>query len=154
MSRTARLALDLGLLVAFLVAFSPGLTGISVHEWLSLAILVPTLVHLVVNWDWVLRVCARLFERIRATSRVNLAVDALLFGAVVTVMLSGLMISQAIASAIGVMATSGGAWSAVHTISAFGTMVLLGVHFALHASWMLRATRGMRPATGLAEARA
>lgn len=154
MSRNTRLALDVGLLIAFLVAFSPGLTGISVHEWLSLAILVPTLVHLVVNWDWVLRVCVRLFERIRTTSRVNLAVDALLFGAAVTVMLSGLMVSQVIASAIGVTVATGGIWSAVHSASAIGTIALLGVHVALHAQWMLRTLRDIGSTAELAEARA
>lgn len=154
MIRRVRLLLDIGLLIAFLVAFSPTVTGISVHEWLSLAILVPTLVHLVVNWDWVLRVSARLFARIRAVPKVNLAVDTLLFGAAVTVMLSGLMVSQVIASAIGVTVTGGGIWGAVHSVSAVGTIALLGVHFALHASWMLRTLRGMRATAELAEVRA
>jgi hypothetical protein len=155
MTRTARLALDIGLLLAFLVAFVPTVTGISVHEWLSLAIVVPALVHLVINWEWVMRVAARLFASIRAASKVNLVVDALLFGASVTVMLSGLMVSQVIAAAAGVTAASGGLWSAVHALSAYGTMTLLAVHFALHASWIARTIRGIRPTSAeLAEVRA
>lgn len=155
MSRNARLALDIGLLLAFLVAFVPTATGISVHEWVSLAIVVPALVHLVVNWDWVMRVAARLFAGIRAASKVNLVVDALLFGASVTVMLSGLMVSQVIAAAAGVTVAPGGLWSAVHSLSAYGTMALLAVHFALHASWVARTLRGMRPSPAeLAEVRA
>jgi hypothetical protein len=70
-------------------------------------------------------------------------------------MLSGLMVSQVIASALGLAGTSGGLWSAVHAISAYGTMGLLAVHFGLHAKWMLRVLRGMRPSPiELAEVRA
>ena len=146
MSRRVRLYLDVGLFLGFALAFAPAVTGISVHEWLSLAIIVPALVHLVVNWDWVMRVSAGLLGRIRTASKVNLAVDALLFGATVTVMLSGLMVSRTIATAIGVTSSSGTIWNAVHSLSATGTIALLVAHFGLHASWIARTLRGLVPA--------
>jgi hypothetical protein len=100
MGNRARLALDAVLLVALLVAFYPGSTGISVHEWLSLALTVPLLVHLIINWDWVVRTSSKLLCALRAEPRVNLVIDAALFVVAVTVMLSGGLISRAIANAL------------------------------------------------------
>lgn len=146
MRRRARLCLDIGLFLGFGFAFAPAVTGISVHEWLSLAIIVPSLAHVVINWDWVMRVTAGLLGRIRTASKVNLVVDVLLFSATVTVMLSGLMVSRTIAAAIGVTSAAGTIWNAAHSLSATGTIVLLVAHFGLHASWIGRTLRGLVPA--------
>ena len=69
-----------------------------------------------------------------------------IFGATVTVMLSGLMVSRTIATAIGVTSSSGTIWNAVHSLSATGTIALLVAHFGLHASWIARTLRGLVPA--------
>lgn len=141
MNNKPRLILDIGLFIAFLIAFSPGLTGISVHEWLSLAIGVPTLVHLVINWDWVVRSALNVLGKLRATSRVNLLVDIALFVATVTVMLSGALVSQAIARTLGLSLATDAIWYPVHSASATLSVALLVLHFALHAPWALRVLR-------------
>ena len=146
MKNRTRLWLDAGLFAGMLLAFSPGITGISIHEWLSLAIVVPTLVHLIVNWDWVTRVTARILGRIRTVSKVNLALDAVLFIATVTVMLSGVLVSQAIASAFGLGVSADAIWYAVHSASARITIALLLAHLALHAGWVVRTARSLVPA--------
>lgn len=143
MTRRARLALDVGLFAGFGLAFAPGLTGISIHEWLSLAIVVPSLVHLIINWDWVMRVSTRLLGKIKMASKLNLGVDTLLFGSTVTVMLSGLMVSHVISAAVGVSRAAGGLWSAVHSLSAIATIVLLVFHLGLHIAWISRTVRGV-----------
>ena len=56
MRARTRLALDASLLVAFVAAYRPAWTGLTVHQWLSLVIVAPLLVHGVVNWDWTLRI--------------------------------------------------------------------------------------------------
>ena len=141
MTNRTRLALDLGLFVALLVAFFPRFTGISVHEWLSLAIFVPTVIHLAVNWDWVTRTVTRFLRRIRLMSRTNLVVDGLLFVATVTVMLSGMMVSQAIASTLGMTVVPSMAWHVAHAFSARAVMVLMLAHLALHWRWVARVAR-------------
>ncbi len=147
MGRHSRLALDAGLLIAFLVALRPELTGVSLHEWLSVAIGLPTLLHLVVNWDWVLHAVSRVLGRMRATSRVNLGVDAALFVSAVTVMVSGFAISQVIAAAIGVSTTPGTIWYAAHALSARTTVLLLLAHLALNARWIIETVKSSLPET-------
>jgi len=138
MSARNRLLLDITLFAAIVIAYAPSATGISVHEWLSLAIVVPALLHLVLNWDWVLRSGAKLIDRLSTVSRVNLVVDVALFVAAVTVTVSGLMVSQAISSALGFSVTATALWTSAHSLSADATVLLLFAHFALHAKWMAK----------------
>ena len=150
MSSRKRLALDAGLFVALLVAYYPARTGISLHEWLSLAIVVPLLVHLVINWDWTVKVMSRFSRNLFATSRLNLVVDVGLFLTSVTVMLSGVMISSAIASTLHITLASNVIWYALHSVSADVTVALLLVHLSLHWRWIARAlglvgSRGASP---------
>jgi len=150
MTRRSRLALDIGLFIALLLAFFPGFTGITVHEWLSLATFVPIVVHTAINWDWVTRTTSRILQKMRATSRVNLAIDILLFVATVTVLLSGMMVSQVIAGTFGISIVPSYAWHVTHSFSATAVIVLMLVHLALHWSWIARVAKDIlfAPETG------
>lgn len=138
MSARKRLVLDAILFVATLVAFFPETTGISVHEWLSLALVVPLLFHLVINWTWVVKTLGRFLEKLKATSRLNMFVDAALFVSAVTVMLSGLLVSQVIAAAFGQTTSPSAMWVFMHSLSAKTTILFTLVHLALHANWIAR----------------
>jgi len=142
MNSKKRLAIDLALFVALLVANNPEWTGLAVHEWLSIAILIPLGLHLVINWEWTVRVANRLVDRMLQMSGVNLVVDAALFISAVTVMLSGLMVSQVALGALGLAATPSAIWMATHEVAATATVALLFTHFALHWRWVAR-TLGM-----------
>ena len=61
----------------------------------------------------------------------------------VTVVLSGFLISQVVARAFGIAVTSSAIWHSVHSLAADATIALLLLHFALHATWMASAFRGM-----------
>ena len=66
-------------------------------------------------------------------------VDAGLFVVAVTVMLSGLLISQSVAGMIGVTIVPSSLWVSTHSWSADATILLLLVHFALHWRWIVNA---------------
>lgn len=141
MNTYKRLVLDLALFGGFLAALSPGITGLAIHEWLSLALGIPALVHLVINWDWVVRIAKTFWAKLMSKSRLDFVVDVALFVSAVTVMVSGLAVSQSIAGALGLASTAGFAWHAMHSMSASATLFLLMGHFALHAQWFARAIR-------------
>ena len=65
-------------------------------------------------------------------------VDGALFVAAVTVMLSGLLISQYVAKAVGITILPTSLWVTTHRWSADATMLLLLVHFALHWRWIVK----------------
>lgn len=150
MSARARLYLDLALFGALFVAYNPAWTGLAVHEWLSVVALVPMLFHVVVNWDQTLQILRRFALIVRVTPRVNLVVDGVLFVAAVTVMLSGLMVSQAVAGAFGVAIVPTALWATAHSISADAAIALLLVHFALHWKWIVNAARRLGRPTRIA----
>ena len=134
----SRLLIDLGLLVAFLAASSPAVTGLALHEWLSVAIAVPALFHLIINWDWVLRIARTFIRKLLSTSRLNFAVDVALFISTVAVMTSGLAVSQFVIPALGLTGQPVAAWYTLHSFTADSTLLLLLAHFALHARWFAR----------------
>lgn len=150
MSPRSRLALDAGLFVALLVAYYPARTGIVIHEWLSIAVVVPLLVHLLVNWDWTVRVAARFVDRLLSASRLNLVVDVVLFVWAVALMLSGLMVSQAISALFAWQLSPNAIWYGLHSVAADATVLLLLVHLGLHWRWVARVLGvrlGVRPPT-------
>jgi hypothetical protein len=135
MSRRSRFIIDIALLIGLLVANDPARTGIAVHEWLSIALVVPLLVHLVINWEWTVHVTKRFFERLMSVSRLNLIVDVALFAFTVTVMVSGLAVSSVLSGLLGFTSTASPLWVAVHSASASATIIALLAHFALHGKW-------------------
>lgn len=145
MSTRSRLVLDIATFAALLVAFNPERTGLAIHEWLSLAAIVPLLVHVIVNWDWTLRVASAFVDRLFHATRLNLLVDVALFVSSVAVMLSGLLVSQVVSGAFGLSAEPSAVWIAVHSVSADATIALLLIHFALHWRWIANAARRLVP---------
>ena len=138
MTARARLWLDLALFAALFIGYNPAWTGIAVHEWLCLIAVVPLLFHVIINWDQTLKILSRFAEIVRATPKVNLVVDAALFVAAVTVMLSGLLISQSVMRAVGITIAPSALWVSTHSWSADATILLLLVHFALHWRWIVK----------------
>jgi hypothetical protein len=141
MSARSRLFLDVLLLAVFVAAYEPGRTGIPLHRWLCLALAIPALAHLVINWDWLLRVASSLAGRLRKVTRLNFAIDTGLFLSTVTVMVSGFMVSQVIGAVFGWTATTDPSWYRVHAYSADPTIVFMLVHLALHWRWVVRVVR-------------
>jgi hypothetical protein len=145
MTAKKRLPIDLFMLAAFLAAYKPFTTGLSLHEWLCVALATPVLVHMVINWDWAVRVARSFSRRLRPANRVNLAVDVALFLSTVTVMLSGFMVSRVIAETVGYTASQDPMWHSVHSLSADAAMAFAGLHTVLHWKWFARVT-GVLPA--------
>ncbi len=136
MSAKTNLFVDSVILVGFLVAFEPLLTGIAIHEWLSLALAATLMVHLVLHWEWVLNVAARFLRKWFHESRLNFIVDTALFIAFVLVMLSGILISRSILGLLGIQLAASPAWRTLHSLSADASLYLTGLHFALHWKWI------------------
>jgi hypothetical protein len=131
---------------AMLAAFNPAWTGIAIHEWLGLAVIVPLLVHVIINWDATLRVIEKFVDRLLSASRINVLVDVALFVSTVAVMLSGLMVSQTIAGLLGLATAPNAMWVALHSFTADTTIALLLVHFVLHWRWLTSVAFRLVPA--------
>ena len=135
MSARERLSLDLLILVAVVAAANPVVTGIRLHEWIGLVLTIPALVHLVVNWDWVVRTAVGLLGKAKATTRLNLRVDTGLFVSLVGVTLSGFLVIPGLAASLGVQASA--SWHAAHLLTSDLTVAFSLAHLALHGRWIV-----------------
>jgi hypothetical protein len=131
--------LDLAIFIGFLFAMEPRSTGVTIHEWFTLAALLTILVHLLLNWGWIAQITRRFFSRMSLRPRVNYILNWLLFIDGILLMLSGILISRSVAPTLGLALPEGFAWRSLHDMSANFGLILLGLHTALHWAWIVNA---------------
>jgi len=134
-----KLWLDVLIFIAFLVTMDPHSTGIAIHEWLSLAMIGTMVVHLLLNWDWIMQISSRFFGSVGRQNRTNYIVNWLLFIDGTMIMISGIMISEVALPVLGIQLPAGFAWRRLHDMSANLGLLLLGIHTALHWGWIVTA---------------
>ena len=131
-----KLFLDLGTFVALLIASAPHFTGDAIHEWLSLALGGAIVVHLLLNWNWIVQITARLFTKVAKGQRFNYILNWGLFASGIMIMLSGLMISKTVVPLFGISLPENMSWKQLHELSTNITMILMGLHVASHWNWI------------------
>lgn len=136
-----KLLIDLIAFIAFLISMDPRSSGILVHEWLTVAIVGVIVVHLLLNWSWIIDITKHLFIKSANGSRLNYVLNWLLFIDGVLIMLSGIMISQSVMPFFGVTMPEGFAWHSLHDTSANLFLIILGIHLALHWNWIVVTTK-------------
>lgn len=132
-----KLLLDLGAFIALLVASAPHFTGDTIHEWLGVALSGVIVVHLLLNWNWVVGITSRLFSKVAKGQRFNYFLNWSLFASGILIMLSGLMISKTVVPFFGITLPQNMSWKELHSLSTNITMVLMGLHVAVHWSWIV-----------------
>ncbi|GAB4539625.1 MAG: DUF4405 domain-containing protein [Anaerolineales bacterium] len=132
----AKFSLDALTFIAFLIAMDPRSSGITVHEWMTIALAATLIVHLLLNWDWILQTTQKLFRGKLNGARVNYILNWLLFTDGVLLMLSGVLISQSVAPALGWNLPQNFAWRELHSLSANIALLILGLHIAMHWNWI------------------
>ncbi|MBO9368025.1 MAG: DUF4405 domain-containing protein [Chloroflexi bacterium] len=140
-----RFWLDLLLFISFLAFMEPVLTGVPLHEWWATAAILAFLIHVLTQWDWILAVGKRFFQKLFHQSRLNFVLDLLLFLSMTTVVLSGLMISEHVLPALGFPEQRNFFWRRIHDASANLSLLIVAIHVGLHWDWILGTARRLFP---------
>lgn len=88
------LVVDIVIFLAFLIATAPHFTGIAIHEWLGLAFGAAIVTHLLLHWQWIVETTKRIFSKLPGKTRLNYALNILLFIDVTLIAFTGIMISK------------------------------------------------------------
>ncbi len=123
--------------VSTLALLSPPLTGIPVHEWLGLAVIVPLLIHLLLNWQWIVEITRRFFGKLPGQSRINYILNGLLFILMTAEGFSGLMISKEVLPMFGLSGSNAFIYRYLHRLLADSLLVVFGLHLAMNWKWVL-----------------
>lgn len=139
MSTKTNLTLDIVIFTALLAVANPSLTGNTIHEWLGIALAGAVITHLLLHWDWIVQVGKTFFKKLFHQSRLNFLVNTLFFIAMTGSFFSGILISKDVMSTLGIQLVVSGGWKSLHTLTSDLSVILLGVHTALHWKWIVNA---------------
>lgn len=137
MSTKTKLTLDIVIFSAMLAITNPRLTGNTIHEWLGVSLIAAIITHLLFNWDWIVNVTKTFFKKLFHESRLNYVINLLFFIAMTGSFFSGLLISKDVMSALGIQLDVSRGWKSIHTLTSDGSVILLGLHVALHWKWIV-----------------
>lgn len=129
--------LDIVIFLAFLVAGEPHFTGLAIHEWLGLAFGAGILTHILLHGNWVIAITKRIFSTLPNATRINYVLNLALFIDIVAIIISGIAISRVALPAVGIASFGESSMSGLHHISANLFTPLVGLHIAMHISWIV-----------------
>jgi hypothetical protein len=123
--------------LVYLIAANPAITGLLVHEWVSLGVLFVFIVHVAQHYDWVAENFKRMWQHPSFATTGNLILDIVTVVAFMAVTVSGIMVSRHILPLFGFVAPGYFFWNPVHAISAKLLLALLIVHVVVHFKWFV-----------------
>ena len=133
--------LDFAILLIFLLAMDPRATGIVIHEWLSLAFTIIIIIHLLLHWAWIVAISKRFLKKLAGQARLNFVLNIFLFIFITILIFTGIMFSKIILPFFGVHLENTLNWRFLHDFSADITLLILGLHVALHWKWIVLKTK-------------
>jgi hypothetical protein len=138
-----KLYLDIALMIAYAVSMKPMFTGESWHEWLGLVLGGAAVIHLLLNWKWVVAVTRRFFTKAGRQARINYVLDLLLFVSFTLTVMSGVIISKNLntVQAVGLSAQAMRNWREIHVWIPNVTLLIVGIHLAFHWKWIVHTSK-------------
>jgi hypothetical protein len=128
--------IDIIAAVLYIVAANPTITGLLVHEWISLGVFVTFVVHTAQHCDWIIDTFKKLRHHPSIATVGNLLLDSATVMVFMVVTVTGIMLSRHILPAFRLVASGYFFWNPLHSLSAKVLLALLIVHVVLHARWL------------------
>ncbi|WP_298408762.1 DUF4405 domain-containing protein [uncultured Chloroflexus sp.] len=139
------LLIDSVMFIAFLITTAPSFSGLAIHEWLSLALAGMIITHLLLHWQWIVTIGKRLFAKTIWRSRLNYLLNALLFLAFTITVATGVLMSREALPLFGITLPRDRTLEILHRQASDLTVIILGLHVAIHRSWIVGMFRRIWP---------
>jgi Domain of unknown function (DUF4405) len=140
-SVTFKLLVDASMTAAALMLLTLALTGLAIHEWLGVALLVVVTLHLLLNWAWIVAGVRRFFGPLSVLVRFNAILNTVLFILMTVVLASGLMISVVALRFFGLHMLPSIFLRLVHQVSADALLLVVGLHLGMNWRWVVTSLR-------------
>lgn len=124
-----KLLLDLVMLVLLALMYRKNAISMQFHEWGGIALFGLFLIHKALNFQWIRSVTAGIFQR-KAKLNARWIVDVLLLLSMTAVLVTGLLISKTLPTAI----AGAHGLQVWHYFFAAVSLALSGIHLGLHAT--------------------
>lgn len=134
MSPKINLIIDIVAAVVYIIAANPLITGLAVHEWVSLGLILVLVVHTATHADWIV---AAFKKHASMPQKGRLALDIVSLIVFMVVTVSGIMVSRYVLPLFGFVASGYFIWEPLHAISAKLLLALLLVHIAVNWRWIV-----------------
>lgn len=132
---------DAALFAAFVLVMDVPLTGLAIHEWLGIALAIGLVVHLVQHTTWIATTTRRILTATSWRNRLNYLMMAALFVAFVSVIASGLIISEVALPWLGFATNPAPFWLWLHLAAVSTVLWLTALHIALNGKWIATTVR-------------
>lgn len=108
------------------------------------------LVHILLHWDWLSAITRTFCGKLTVRARLSYVVSAGVFVGFVSVLFSGLMMSERVLPFFGLAGSDARFWHALHGLSADITLWLVALHIALRWRWVVTMVQryGITPLAG------
>jgi hypothetical protein len=123
-------------LLAFVLAAMRHWTELFWHEMLGMVAVPVLVIHLWLNWSWIVDVLRRAARTLPGEVRFNRGWDIAQSAIALVAIGSGLAVSRHLLPAFGVTPGRHRFLEDVHAVSAWTLMVMIGIHLGLHAHWI------------------
>ncbi|MCM3567276.1 DUF4405 domain-containing protein [Neobacillus mesonae] len=132
-----KIVLDLLMAVTFVLLMNPRvLNGLPFHEIAGLVIGVVILVHIGLNYRWVINTTKKIFNpKLAGKTRFSFLLNILLLLSMATVIITGILISRVVLPDLAVQ--GGRSLRGLHGLSADAAVALAGLHIAVHWQWIM-----------------
>ncbi|HEY8462729.1 MAG TPA: DUF4405 domain-containing protein [Bacillota bacterium] len=129
-----KISLDIIMFFLLFLLYKKNAISMSFHELGGLIVWGLFLIHIGLNWKWIVGVSKKLFDKsLPAKTRIGYIVDVLLLITMSFIIISGIMISKVIFTRI---SGAGVFWKFGHFFAAAIAIILVGIHIGLHWSFI------------------
>lgn len=135
---TQKIIIDMVMALGFVMMFNIRATGLTVHEIVGLIAGLIMIIHVLINWRWVVAITKKIFSKIPMKTRISYILNILLFLTAFCFIFAGVMISKVVMPTLGLdfNLQLGINWKSLHIFSGELAIILFGIHIGLHYDWI------------------
>ena len=130
------LFLDMALALAFVAELEYHFVGLRNHELIGVGLGAALLIHVILHWQWIVGLTKTFFHNLLHGSRLNYVLNFALFADLAVVIITGILISRTLGLSLGIEGQAGHTWEQVHKLAADLSLLLVGMHVAVHWKWI------------------